>query len=117
VMDTSRLVLNLYVWHQAIEVLLQDAEAIKHSPVKLPNGYASLFQFLYEGAKSMEYLAKTDLRKHHIAVIGEYRDERELFVMWKHKGKTQLLRTTHDKLQSEAQARVEEFIEERYEKM
>lgn len=109
--DVEALVRSWFVWKSAAQYLEQDAKVIKASDVRFPKGYAHILNYIERYAKSMTEEAARHMRKRDIRILGEQMNQNEYFVMWKHRGKTNLLRVHDNSLRLEVQKKMNEVVE------
>ncbi|WP_139491811.1 hypothetical protein [Brevibacillus dissolubilis] len=109
-MTPTELITTYLAWTRAIPKLEHDAQLIELSTTKLSYGYAHVLRFLLPVARSMAFAAQKDLKRLDIRILAEHEERGELFLLWKHRGETHMLRMRRNKIQALVQAKVDELV-------
>lgn len=110
-MNPVELVMSWLLWHQAAAFLQHDKSLVESAPVRFPKEYGMILQRLGQQANHKAQEAYRQLRRAGISILGKKVDRGELFLMWKHRGQTELLRILEAKLRAEVQKKVDELME------
>jgi hypothetical protein len=116
-MNPQELVMSWLLWHQAVKYIQHDLPLMESSETRFPTVYAGFLRLLGKAAYAKEQEASKELRRAGIRVLGEKWDHGEYFLMWQHRGETQIVRMLDGKLRFEVQKKIDElmvkFAEER----
>jgi hypothetical protein len=109
-MNLDEMVITWLLWHQAVEFLKRDIPLMESSDTRFPIVYGAYLRLLGKAAFTKEREAAKELRRAGIRILGEKWDRGEYFLMWQHRGETEIVRMLEGKLRFEVQKKVDELM-------
>lgn len=109
-MEANEQVMTWLVWHQAVKYIQQDIPRVESMDLRFPSLATWVLRLLGSQVYKMEQETAKVLKANGIRIVKEKVDQGELFVVWSHRGSTDIFRIHEGKLRSEVQNKINELM-------
>lgn len=109
-LDGNERVMTWILLHQAVKYIQQDLPKVESAGLRFPFVAGGLLRQIGSRVYAKEQEMTKDLKANGIRIVKEKMDQGELFVVWSHRGSTDIFRIHEGKLRSEVQKKIDELI-------
>ncbi|WP_419877649.1 hypothetical protein [Brevibacillus centrosporus] len=110
-MRPEEMMMEWLYWHHAVEYMKQDLPKLEAADsLRFPLFAGWVLRQLGSQAYAKEQEAAKELRANGIRVVKEKVDRGEVFVVWSHRGNTDIFRIRERELRAEVQKKIDELM-------
>ncbi|WP_289138408.1 hypothetical protein [uncultured Brevibacillus sp.] len=99
-------------WHHAVEYVKQDLPQVESMDIRFPFFPGWILRQIGSKAYAKEQETTKELKANGIRIVKEKFDKGELFVIWAHRGSTDIFRISEGKLRSKVQEKINEITKQ-----
>lgn len=110
--QNEQTVMEWFLWHRAVEFIKQDIFQVESAELSFPLFAGWVLRQTGRQVYAKERAAANELRANGIRFVKEKLDLGEIFVVWAHRGNTDIIRISEEKLRAEVQKKVDELFQD-----
>lgn len=109
-MEQIELIMEWFLWHQSVEYIKEDLPEVESADVRFPLIAGWVLRRIGSQVYAKEKEAAQVLKENRIRIVKEKFDQGDFFVVWSHRGNTDIFRIKEGRLRTEVQKKIEDLM-------